>query len=244
MKEKIYKKLVDRRINCFKCDNFLNQSKTKYDSCEIGNWTKWANNLYADVVIVGQDYANQEIFLRDEGKIETKNLTEKSLPKDYSTKTNYNLRELSKVIGYDLGLPNKQTKKNIFLTNAVLCLKEGEMNAKIPDEVYRNCSNEFLKPLIELISPKVIIALGKTATKSTLMAFKDKIGDSDKLIKSTFSELFDKEVFQIEETKMVIIPVYHPGSLGQANRKKLSKEKNKKGLELQKEDWLKITRYL
>ncbi|MCD8451435.1 uracil-DNA glycosylase family protein [Tenacibaculum dicentrarchi] len=240
-----YNDLVEKRKECFKCKEygFLNQSETEFDTIEIGNWSTWANNLNADILIIGQDYADQKTFNRDLGKIETKELDENSLSKDYSTVTNFNLRELSKIIDYDIGLPNKNSEKKIFLTNSVLCLKSGAMNASIPNKVYKNCSSSFLIPLIKILSPKIIITLGSTATKATITAFKDRIINSKKLINGNFSNTFKESPIKINNSKVLIFPVYHPGSLGQSNRQRIDNEK-RNGFELQKADWLTIKEFL
>lgn len=245
LKQQKYKQLVSKRKECFKCSeyNYLNQSETDFDTCEIGNWSTWANNLNADVVIVGQDYADIKTFVRDLGKIETNKLNNENLPKDYSTLTNYNLRELSKIIGYDIGLPTESSKEKIFLTNAVLCLKRGSMNSSINNKVVENCSESFLYPLLNIISPKIIITLGAVATKSTILAFKDRIENSKTLIRDNFSNIFNESPIKISNTEMLIFPVYHPGRLGQINRKRIDNEK-RNGFELQKKDWSVITNFL
>lgn len=243
-----YQDLVKDRKNCSLCfeKKFINQSEIKngeFDTCEIGNYSTWANSLNAEVIIVGQDYANQEIFIRDKGDIEPKTLDENSSPNDYSTATNYYLRELTKEIGFDIGLPTKTSSQKIFLTNAVLCLKQGNMSASVPDEVFKNCGTKFLNPLVEIISPKVIIPLGFTATKATILAFSNKIENSNELIKKSFKELFRIGKIQIKDSLVCIFPVYHPGKLGQLNRRKIENSQEN-GFELMKQDWEKIKKEL
>lgn len=62
---------------------------------------------------------------RDKGRIEPKPLTDAAKANDYSTATNFYLRELTKLIGRDIGLPTGNTGRGIFITNAVLCVKPG-----------------------------------------------------------------------------------------------------------------------
>lgn len=243
-----YQVLVTKRKQCTICieKQFINQSKISkgvFDKDEIGNYSTWANNLDAEIIVVGQDYSNQEIFIRDKGEIEPKNLDENSVSKDYSTATNFYLRELTKELRLDLGLPTKTSNQKIFLTNAVLCLKGGNMNDSIPNSVYKNCGTQFLKPLIEIILPKVIITLGSTATKSTILAFSDKIENSNELLKKPFKDIFINGRIQIKNSSVYIYPVYHPGKLGQVNRQKVEKSKEN-GFELMKKDWKKINEFV
>jgi uracil-DNA glycosylase family 4 len=249
-KQESYRRLIEARKGCSLCtlNGFKNQSQTKFDFDEIGNWTSWSNNLDADIMIVGQDYADEYTFNRDSGKIETKVLTNDSLAKEYTTVTNYYLRELTKSIGYDIGIPTENIKAKVFLTNSVLCIKsdptkERVMSKSIPQSVYKNCGSSFLKPTIDIVQPKVIIALGSTATNAIIRAFSDKIEGSDELLRSNFTTIFKNGALKIKDSNMVVVPVYHTGILGQNNRKKIdSSDKNR--FELMKEDWAKIKELL
>tara|TARA_R110001592_G_scaffold52689_2_gene161647 strand:- start:946 stop:1710 length:765 start_codon:yes stop_codon:yes gene_type:complete len=237
-----YQLLVQKRKSCFDCKEltggFVNQSCTDFDTNEIGNFSMWANNLDAEVVIIGQDCSNQETFNNDEGEIQPINDKWKNGDEinKYATITNYYLRELTKELGLDLGLPTEQSNNKIFLTNAVLCLKNGGMNASIPKGVYKTCGENFLKPLIEIIKPKAIITLGKTATEALILAFNDKINNSKEISKKSFKEIFKTGKFKIEGQNIYVFPVYHPGRFGQMNRKK-GVNTDGTGFDLQKEDW-------
>jgi hypothetical protein len=44
----------------------------------------------------------------------------------------------------------------VFLTNAVLCLKDGGMQTKVMPECFTNCGVRFLRPTIDLIMPKAV----------------------------------------------------------------------------------------
>lgn len=234
-----YEKLVAKRKNCHDCEklnwNFVNQSSLQckgFDSNHIGNMSVWANNLEADVIIVGQDFSNEEIFIRDEGKIQkrTKLLTNESSINEYSTATNYFLRELTKELRLDIGLPSASSANKIFITNSVLCLKKGKMNERISRKVSDNCGSLFLKPLIELIQPKIIIMLGAVAARSVISIYSNEIKESEKIIKEPFSKIFAKEAFTVMNNQLLLFPVYHPGRLGQLRR----------SWENQKQDWRNI----
>ena len=68
-----YQALVNLRKKCRACEvlDYKNQSVLNdrdgrnFDTEEIGNLTTWANDLNADLMVVAQDFSNQEIYLRD-----------------------------------------------------------------------------------------------------------------------------------------------------------------------------------
>ena len=67
-KEEQYNALVEKRKACKKCSNcgLINPSQIesgKFDSDEIGPWTRWHGNLNADVMIIGQDWGREAEFL-------------------------------------------------------------------------------------------------------------------------------------------------------------------------------------
>jgi uracil-DNA glycosylase family 4 len=53
-----------------------------------------------------------------------------------------------------------------FFTNAVLCLKQGGMQAKVRQEWFANCGSRFLRPTIDLIAPRVVVTLGERAYRA------------------------------------------------------------------------------
>ncbi len=244
-KKENYLNLVSQRKQCDRCKNkgFVNQSHADYahwDTNEIGNMSMWANNLNAQVIIVAQDYADIETYKRDEGTIQGKKDIKDGDVKDYATETNYYLRELTKILNLDIGLPTVTSKKELFITNSVLCMKQGAMNAPIPESVYENCGRNFLKPLIEIIAPKIIITLGATATKAVIAAYMGEIAEGKEILRKNFSDIFKAHNPIIANNgTLKLFPVYHPGRLGRINRKKMDPEK-RNGWELQKADWAKI----
>lgn len=245
IKENEYIELVKKRKNCHVCgEKFKNQSHwPKYDTDQIGNWSTWANNLDAEIVIVGQDYASQCEFNQGKGKIDNKENVVKEDKSSFTTATNYFLIKLVEILGYNLDVPTKHSNTKIFLTNSVLCMKEGPMNAPIPTSVYKNCGKNFLKPLVDIIQPKAVITLGKEATRAAIRAFLDK-KEASALLKLSFNNLFlENRVIYPSNNSVRIFPVYHSGPLGQKNRKvhdPIAKDGDLSGWELQQVDWRKI----
>jgi len=77
----------------------------------------------------------------------------------YGDKTGDNFEELLEYIGWE--------RKNVFITNAILCNPRGDEgnNAPPKSKEIRNCSN-YLKRTIELVNPDVIVTLGGKALKA------------------------------------------------------------------------------
>jgi len=154
-KEKDYKALVEKRKICTLCKNLRNPSDVNpdYDSDEIGMWSLWQGDLNAKIMVVGQDWGDIDTYKDWKGRDKDTNAT------------NTNLIKLLSIIGYNIKSPETSNTKNngLFFTNAVLCLKKGGMQAKVKREYYENCMSTFLKPLIQLIKPNLIISLGYEA---------------------------------------------------------------------------------
>jgi uracil-DNA glycosylase len=160
--EKSYKKLVEKRKQCKLCAGYgmVNSSSIpKLDCNEIGLWSEWQGNIKAEVMVVGQDWGTQNFFLKNEGK-----------PEDNSP-TNKHLIILMKELGIQINAPSAEKDSGAtFFTNAVLCLKEGNDSTKIRNGCLKICSETFLGPLMQIIKPKTIIALGRVAYLGCLIA--------------------------------------------------------------------------
>ncbi len=150
----------------------------------------------------------------------------------YKYKTNENLEFLFREgLGIKIGHPlSPNTELKLFFTNAIVGLKiEGGMQGGIKKDWQILCMKEFLKPIIELVNPSIIIAMGQLPFKSVCEVFEDKIEPITK--KSNSFKNSVGKVF-ISENKTHIFPVYHCGSKGVNMNKKLPE---------QLEDWKKIT---
>ena len=132
-----------------------------HDSDQIGPWSLWQGNLNADLVIVGQDWGDTRYFIQNAGRESPRN------------PTNENLRRLLGSIGIEIAGPTAADAGGgtVFLTNAVLCLKDGGMQAKVRADWFTNCGARFLRPTIDLIAPKVVVTLGERAYRATTAAY-------------------------------------------------------------------------
>lgn len=166
-KQNLYFDLVKKRKSCRDCMSFglINQNqvnKGKYDKNEvIGAWSLWQGSLEAKILVVGQDWGDIASFERDRGQNGF-----------YKDVTNTNLVRLFKSIGIDVEEPGANIQNPLlFFTNAVLCLKENGMSTKISQKCYNNCADKFLKEIIEMIRPRIIITLGQKAYECTARVY-------------------------------------------------------------------------
>lgn len=148
-----YTALVQARKACRACTALVNPAACDggvYDSDQIGPWSLWQGNLNADLVIVGQDWGDTRYFLTNRGREAARNPTNETLAK------------LLRSIGIEVVAPGAGTSGGgpCFFTNAVLCLKQGGLQAKVDLEWFVNCGSRFLRQTIDLIAPKAVVWIG------------------------------------------------------------------------------------
>jgi uracil-DNA glycosylase family 4 len=158
-----YEDLVAARKSCVSCEGLVNASSLAdgvFDSDEIGPWSRWLGDRSPRVMVIGQDWGDQRAFEKQQGG----NLA-------YSA-TNEVLRELLESIGFAVPKPAKTpASARVFLTNAVLCFKDQGCQGPVRDRWFENCGQRFLRPQIELLSPKVVVCLGERAFRAVLSAY-------------------------------------------------------------------------
>lgn len=215
-----YQKLVDKRKNYTFIDKSLkNPSQSKFDTREIEPWAQWQNNLNAKILLIGQEFSDYQTFINTEGKVEL-------VPNKYAYPSNKNLYNLFNLLGYDLGHPLSPNKENpIFFTNAVMGLKTPPMSANFKTSWIKESRDLFLKPLIDIIQPKIIITMGAVATKSVVELYNLKT--------MSLKNMVDNSPITVSGDRL-IFPVFHTGGLGLRNRNN----------ELQLKDWNKIKEWL
>ena len=217
-KDQAYNDLVQRRKTCNKCNGLCNPSTFDYDSDQIGSWTLWQGNLNSDIVVVGQDWGDVTYFEKWKGKDQ---------PKD--NPTNENLQRLMEIINIKVEKPSMDQNHIVFLTNLILCLKTGGLQATVEDHWFENCSSIFFRPLMNIIKPKIVIALGKKVSESILNIYDIPYSKS-----TPYYELINKSPVKLTSS-LVLFPVYHCGA-GSINRNRPMEE--------QKDDWRKIAQWL
>jgi uracil-DNA glycosylase len=220
LKNRTYNELVTVRKDCRACPPLVNPAVAadgELDSDRIGPYSRWQGNLHSDLVVVGQDFADVETFTRVGG-----------WPGE-NVGTNLTLVELLAAAGFTISPPRRGISSDqVFFTNAVLCLKHGSMQAAIPPACFRACGLRFLRPTIELVSPKVVATLGTHALDAVLSAFE--LSRSQPLL----ALIRDGFTFQLT-CGARLFPMCHP------SRTVINTTRS---LDLQKSDWKRIGEHL
>lgn len=207
MKKELFNELLNSLYECNKCTNFKCKEKSLiniYDDYNFSSnipsiWTDWFNRLDSKIMIIGQDWGpyNDMKKLNSQLKDNKSNWNELIESEKSNTKKlleNY-IKESSN---------NKFTLNDIFITNAIMCARQGDNyrgnNINLKKSTL-NCS-DFLLKQIEIVKPKVIITLGyyPLLSLSNLMKF-----NIEKTLKMTI-----KKYPEINKEDFIIIPLYHP----------------------------------
>jgi len=98
-------------------------------------------------MIVVQDWGDRDYFVKNRGRDLADN------------PTNNTLHGLLASIGIDIEKPTLLDSGGgaIFLTNAVLCLKNGGMQGPADSTWFANCRSRFLRPTIEISALKLLL---------------------------------------------------------------------------------------
>jgi len=162
-----YRQLVEKRKACSLCEGLCNPAVVEggsYDSDQIGPWSLWQGNLDASLMIVGQDWGGTKYFDKNRGRDAPRNFT------------NLALIELLGIAGFSIRDIDSQEGQNIlFFTNAILCLKHGNLDAEVQKVWFNNCAS-FLRKQIEIVDPVVVVGLGEKAYRAILSGFNMKAG--------------------------------------------------------------------
>src|SRR5271155_2886165 len=99
-----------------------------YDPNVVSLWELWLGHKSPQLLVVGQDFGNVDYFVRNHGRDAPGN------------KTNDNLHRLLAAAGIEAGTPPEfDPATPVFLTNSILCLKEGVMSGPIRSSWVRTC---------------------------------------------------------------------------------------------------------
>jgi uracil-DNA glycosylase family 4 len=164
---------------------------SRWDSDQIGPWTRWLGDLEARVMVVGQDWGSRTLFRKQRGIDIASNAT------------NTRLAELLALVGVSVSNAGAATNASgVFLTNAVLCLKDGNSQSTVAAEWFARCGQSFLRPQIELVRPRVVVTLGRMAYESVMASFALPIRSLREAVESPGVQL---------PTGSTCVPVYHCG---------------------------------
>lgn len=217
--QRAYVELVARRKACFCCTGLTNPSCFRggtFDSDQIGPWTLWQGDLGAKCMVVGQDWGDTNYFRDNLGREAPNN------------PTNTTLRNLLDIAGLRTDPPSteKSPKGGVFFTNAILCLKQGGLQAAVESAWFDNCGTHFLRPTIDLLAPRVVITLGQRAYRAACHAYS--------LRPQAFRRAVEGEPTHLPSGTL-LVPVYHCGVRILNTHRPLA---------IQKRDWARVGRVL
>jgi uracil-DNA glycosylase len=111
-------------------------------------------------MVVGQDWGGVPYYPKYEGLDDLQNPTMRALER------------LLRSIGFDVSLSAYGTgHRGVFLTNAILCLKQGGLQDSVKSGWFGNCAPRFLRRQIEIVRPRVAVTLGQRAYDAVRVAF-------------------------------------------------------------------------
>ena len=142
--------------------------------------------------------------------------------------TNKTLRHLLSISGIPIDPPSEKNSSNgsVFFTNAILCLKEGGLQAKVDPSWFTKCGRLFLKPMIELIAPTLVVTLGEMAYRAVCDIYAPR--------PRAFRSAVDGDATRLPSGPL-LMPVYHCGARILNTHRPLP---------LQELDWARVRRVL
>jgi uracil-DNA glycosylase len=172
----------------------------EFDPAVVSHWEQWLGHRNPELLVVGQDFGNVGYFVRNRGRDEPHN------------PTNENLYRLL----LEAGLPVKHPAERdnvapVFLTNSILCVKEGAMNGAILASWVNTCTEQHLRPLIGFLKPPVVVGMGNAGWRAVRQVFG--LDAAPRLISHAAGFSW------IAEDRTRVFAVGHCGPLGIINRR-------------------------
>ncbi|MET4386409.1 uracil-DNA glycosylase family 4 [Bradyrhizobium sp. F1.4.3] len=165
-----------------------------YECYFVSPWTRSAHNVGADVMLLGQDWSSSD-------KLKKPRVSEqRKYGQSRGLRTNVNLCSLLQNMRLDFG--------ETYATNLFPFIKKGPMNARIRDRDMDYCAREYAIPQIEIISPRIVVCLGKSAYEAICRSLNEEC--------RLFKQAFQPE-HCINHRGIEIYGLPHPGSWGIRN---------------------------
>ena len=161
-----YQALVEARKGCHLCAgaglrNPATAELAQLDSDEIGPWTRWLGDRTAELMVIGEDWGDVDYYWKHRGFDDDR----------VNSPANRRLKRLLDSIGKQVSSGEGRNKTSgVFLTNALLCLKSGGLQSKVDPQCFVNC-RDFLRRQVDIVSPRVVVTLGKRAYESVVSSF-------------------------------------------------------------------------
>jgi hypothetical protein len=131
-----------------------------YDPDVVSHWEAWLGHRRPKLLAVGQDFGNVGYFVRNRGR------------DDPGNKTNDNLRKLLTEAGFNVTSPSElDGSAPVFLTNSILCVKEGRMDGAVRSSWVDACTDKHLRPLVGYLKPPVVVGMGSCGWRAVRQVF-------------------------------------------------------------------------
>jgi hypothetical protein len=170
-----------------------------FDPAVVSHWEQWLGHRNPKLLLVGQDFGNVAYFVRHRGRDDPHN------------KTNQNLYRLLTEAGIAVTDPaRRDPAAPVFLTNAILCIKEGAMNGAILASWIDCCADRHLLPLMRLLRPPVVVGMGNGGWRAVRRVF-GLLAAPQRILQAAGSCWM-----AADQTR--VFAVGHPGPLGIINR--------------------------
>ena len=183
----------------------------------VNRWNLWQGNLDAEIMVIGQDYGTC-----DDGDLEITTFDP----------TGKRLTELlTEAFDWD-----SLDQKPLFFTNMANCYRKQRTSGGMHSAWLPLCANKFMSRLIRIIQPQIIIVLGRAAFEALHCMEDLPVVCFDPLVKGkdSLTEMIGRRYeLNLDDEKIAVFPVFHPGSNSQMNRTETQ----------QLEDWKKIAEF-
>jgi hypothetical protein len=199
-----YGALVAARKACRIC---VERSPGKIRSCGefdfdpdvVSHWEAWLGHKRPRVLAVAQDFGNVGYFVRNRGR------------DDPNNKTNDNLRRLLLEAGFDVTNPSEIDRSTpVFLTNSILCIKEGPMDGAVRPSWVDACTDQHLRPLVLYLRPPIVVGMGSCGWRAVRRVFA--LDDAPERISNAAGSSWTSA------HGTCVFAVGHPGPQGLTNR--------------------------
>lgn len=248
-KKEKYVKLIEEMRECHICQNIkapaysedgeclindnhgiVSEQEIDVDKIYVNRWNMWQGSLDADIMVIGLDFGR--IMIGDINEAEEhrwwkkENQTEADTVLKWKSPTDENLyRIFRKVFGEGFRLTEKCDK--LYFTNVACCYRQKRTSGVANDAWYLFCARKYLGRLIQIIEPKLIIALGLQAFESLGCCENGRIICTDEVKpkgKLSLKELLNVQrpyhfELEIGDKRIKLAPVFHPGTNRNMNRK-------------------------
>jgi restriction system protein len=123
-----------------------------YDLDFVVPWTVGAQNIDAELMIVGQDWISEDYLNKNSAP--EKRQKRRELGQDPNLATNKNLKRLLKD-HFDLSF------SHTYATNVLVFIKRGAADADVPMKDFEYCARKFTCPQIRIVKPRMVLCLGE-----------------------------------------------------------------------------------